>query len=97
MVAFLAARIAGTCSDDKDIDLELHEFGYEAWATVFAFPPVKRYSIRIVFPLNVTQISQPALKSPYARTVGSGDKSYPRDLSSLLRFGGQAKRKEQSA
>ena len=30
LVAFLAARIAGTCSDDKDIDLELHDFGYDA-------------------------------------------------------------------
>jgi hypothetical protein len=43
---------------DKDIDLELHQFGHKAWDTV-------RFSLRRaklnhdVFPLNITEIPQP--------------------------------------
>ena len=57
LVACLAARIADEGWDDKDIDLELHEFVHEAWDTV-------RLSLSAaildhdVFPLDVTEISQ---------------------------------------
>ncbi len=58
LVACLAARIAGVSPHDKDIDLELHEFGYKAWDTV-------QFSLSVaildhdVLSLNVTEISQP--------------------------------------
>ncbi len=58
LVACLAARIAARSSRDKDIDLELHEFGHEAWDTV-------QFSLSVailnqdVFPLDITEISQP--------------------------------------
>ena len=58
LVACLAARIAGRGTSDKHIDLELHEFGHEAWDTVHLSLNVAILNLDI-FPLNITEISQP--------------------------------------
>ena len=58
LVACLASWIAAGRSNDKHIDLELHEFGHEAGDAV-------RVSLNVailnqdVFPLDITEISQP--------------------------------------
>ena len=92
LVACLAARIAGMRSQDKDIDLELHEFGHKAWDTV-------RLSLNVailnqdVFPLNVTEISQPLPECLDLRpgSVGIGRSVPTQILSAGLSFGCCAK------
>ena len=58
LVACLAARIADEVYDDKDIDLELHEFGHKAWDPVQLSLSVAILN-QDVFPLDITEISQP--------------------------------------
>ena len=58
LVACLAARIADGIVDDKDIDLELHEFGHKAWDTVQLSLSAAILN-QDVFSLDITEISQP--------------------------------------
>ena len=55
----LLGREDPSCSlGDKDIDLELHQFGHEAWDTVRL--SLRRAKLKHdVFPLNITEIPQP--------------------------------------
>ena len=84
LVACFAARIAGRY-EDKDIDLELHEFGDEGWDP---FPLSLRVAIlnHDIFPLNVTEIAQTLLKRPSHGSFGASEKSYPRKFLWLLRL-----------
>ena len=102
LVACLAARRVDPVRDDKDIDLELHEFGHKTWDAIPDF--LQRSDIQpgcfsprcnrdLAVPCrNASTLDPGLLGSPLAYHV-----SYPRNFRRLLRLGGNAKRKEQSA
>ena len=96
LVACLAARIAAGSCKDKHIDLELHEFGHKAGDTVQLSLSVAILN-QDVFPLDVTEISQPLPEcldldqDGGAGGATSRQKSYPRDFLRLLRLGGNSK------
>ena len=56
LVACLASRIAINGASDKDIDLELYQFGYETWKTVL-FSLAVAVLHQDVFSLDITEIS----------------------------------------
>src|SRR5262249_34388477 len=88
-------------SNDKYIDLKLYQFGHKAWVTIALSLNVAILN-QDVFPLDITEISQPMPKSldigpRIGRAAGRRHVSDPWDFPRLLRLGGQGKRKERSA
>src|SRR5262245_28377409 len=85
-------------SNDKYIDLRLYQFGHKAWVTIALSLNVAILN-QDVFPLDITEISQPLPESldigpRIGRVAGRRHVSDPWYFPRLLGLGGQAKRKK---
>src|SRR5262249_55760615 len=84
---------------DKDIDLELHEFGYQGRDPV-QLPISKAVLNQNIFPLNVAQISQALPEClgsvDVTRSRSTKKQSYPWDFLRLLRLDWKAKSQDNS-
>src|SRR5262245_60603482 len=88
-------------SNDKYIDLKLYQFGHKAWVTIALSLNVAILN-QDVFPLDITEISQPLRDAPdigprIGRVAGRRHVSDPWDFPRLLRIGRQGKGKEHGA
>lgn len=93
VVAFLPASIRGDKWEDKNIDLEWHEFGYDGWDS-FELALGAAIFNKEVFPLGITELPQPLpqgldIRPRIGRVEGSRYVADGRNPCRLLRLGGR--------